>query len=279
MAKELKNKKPYFAIKDSSVKFNVKDVDTVGRTVCFVANTFNFFDSQHDILLPGCADKSILEHGPKSSAPDKIQHALFHDLCRLPGKFKTYDERVIDGMSVLYCESKLSNSTEGNDTLANYLAGIYNQHSIGLQYVDAEWVTKDAHGNSKKWDKVLAECINPEDADSHGQAFVVKEIKLFETSTVAFGANKLTPTLGMKSENKDAVMFDYLSKLDKLTQTIKSGTQSDGMMKIFEVQILQLKQMVSELFEQFTIKSIKDNPDTESKGLDVHSLIKNFSLK
>jgi len=271
-------KKPYYVIKDSNVDFSIKDVDTVGRTVCFVANTLNYFDKGSDILLPGCANKTISERGPLSNAPDKIQHALFHDLTRLPGKFKVFDERTIDGKQVLYCESKLSNTTEGNDTLANYLAEVYNQHSIGLQYVDITQVSKESHGNSKQWDNLMGECINPEDADTTGYAFAVKEIKLFECSTVAFGMNKLTPTLGMKSENKDAIMFDYLSKLDKLQQTLKSGSQSDSMMKTFEIQVLQLKQMLAELFESFAIKSIKDEVVPEKKGIDFAHLVNGFSI-
>lgn len=273
MVTELKNKKPYYAIKNSNVTMSIKDIDTAGRTVCLIANTLNFFDNQSDILLPNCAEKSIMENGPKSAAPDKIQHAMFHDLTRIPGKFKVFDQREIDGQIVLYAESKLSNSTEGNDALANYLAEIYNQHSIGLQYVNASWITKDSHGNSKQWSNLMDQCINPEDAEVVGQAFVVKELKLFECSTVAFGANKLTPTLGMKSENKEAIMFDYLSKLDKLQQTLKSGIQSDGMMKTFEIQVLQLKQMISDLFATFDVKNLKTEGVPEKTGIDFDYLI------
>lgn len=279
METSLKNKTGYYITKKSNVLFNVKDIDTVGRTVCLVANTLNFFDSQDDILLPGCADKSILENGPLSNAPDKIQHIMFHNMTRPAGKFKVFDQRVIDGKTVLYGESKLSNTVEGNDALANYSAGIYNQHSIGLQYVSAEWITKEAHGNSKKWENLMAECINPADAEAKGQAWVVKELKLFETSTVLFGANKLTETLGMKSENKNAVMFDYLSKIDLLTQILKSGSQSDGMMKSFELQILQLKQMASDIFEQFETKDEKEKQKLLlPKSLNLDTMAKHFTL-
>ena len=272
MKTDLKNKKStFYGVKDSSATFSIKDVDSVGRTICFVANTFNFFDYDKDILLPGCADKSIMERGPKSSAPDKIQHALFHDLTRIQGKIKLLEEREMDGKIVLYCESKLSDSTEGSDTLKNYLAEIYNQHSIGFQYMQVDMIEKDAHGNSKQWQKMIDACVNPADMDAVGYAYVVSEIKLFENSTVAFGANKLTPTLLIKSANKDAVMADYFGKLDKLNKTLKDGTQSDGMMKMFELQVLQLKQMITELFETVEIKNAKSKPTlmTCSCGCDL----------
>jgi hypothetical protein len=276
MANELKNKKPYYAIKDCGhLKMTIKDVDTSSRTVCMVLNTYNYFDSQMDILMPGCAAKSIAEKGVGSSAPDKIQHALFHDLTQLPGKFKVLDERKVDGMDCIYAESKLADTTIGNDTMKNYLAEIYNQHSIGLRYVNAGWVGKDA----TEWESIMKYCINRDEAESNGQAFIVKEIKLFEGSTVAFGANALTPCLGMKSGNKDAILYDCISKIDKLNQTLKSGTQSDSMMGLFELQILQLKQVITDVFDQLTPKSDKETgkPDL-SIGVNFDSLAHNFSL-
>lgn len=276
---EIKNvKKPYYAVKDCNLNVQVKDVDTNARTVCYIANTLNFFDSQSDILLPGCSDKSILERGPNSSAPDKIVHAMFHNLNRLPGKIKVLEQRDLDGMTCIYGETKLSNTTEGNDALINYADKIYNQHSIGLQYVQGrcEWIGRETPGD--KWKKLMATIINPEDAEAVGEAFVCSEIKLFENSTVTFGANKLTPTLGIKSEDKDLIIMEYLSRMDQLNSALKSGRQSDDMMRMFELQILQLKQAAIDLFEGMTIKSIKDKKDTEPKALDISFLANHFSL-
>ena len=264
----LKNKKPFYAVKDCGIDIQVKDVDTSSRTVCYIANTFNFFDSQNDVLLPGCVDKSLTERGPLSNAPDKIVHAMFHNLNRLPGKIKLMEQRVIDGMTVIYGETKLSTSTEGNDALINYADGIYNQHSIGLQYVQGacEWISRDTPGD--KWKKLLSQLINPETADQVGEAFVCSEIKLFENSTVTFGANKLTPTLGIKSEDKDLILMEYDSRLQQLLGAVKSGLQSDGMMKSFELQILQLRQAAADMVEHFGTKSIKDKTENVIQPID-----------
>lgn len=248
----------HYAVKDNGqLTMSVKDVSTSSRVVCAVLNTYNYLDSDNDVLMPGCCAKSIKERGVDSKAPNKILHALFHDTTRLPGKIQVLDERTIDGKEVLYMESKLSDTTEGNDTLKNYLAGIYNQHSIGFQYTKGQWVQRDAHGNSKQWDKLMESLINPEDAKDLDGIFRVEEIKLFEGSTVAFGANAATPTLGIKSHNKDAVMLDYMSRIDLLEKTLRDGTQSDEMMYRIELQVRQLKQAMVELFDQFQIKSIK----------------------
>ncbi len=255
---ELKTKNPYYGVKNNGlIKMSVKDVDTVSRTVCMVLNTYNFLDSDNDVLMPGCAARSIKARGVDSKSPDKVLHALFHDLTKLPGKVVTLDEREIDGAEVLYMESKLTDTTIGTDTLKNYVAGIYNQHSIGFEYQKGERVMREAHGNSKKWDSLIENIINPGDAEGKDSIYRIDEIKLYEGSTVAFGANALTPTLGMKSESKDAVMLDYISRIDLLEKTLKSGTQSDDMMYRIELQLLQMKQALTEIFEQFQVKSLK----------------------
>jgi len=261
MKEILKAKTDPFKTKDNGiVNFSVKDVDTANWTVCMVLNTYNFLDNDTDIFLMGCAKRSIDQRGPLSNAAGKIKHALFHDLTLLPGKIITLDEREIDGKKCLYAESKLSDTQEGNDTLTNYLDEIYDQHSIGFQYVKAEWVERDnQHGNSQKWDKLLQECVNPTDLEKTGRAYVVSEIKLFEGSTVAFGANSMTPAMGIKSANKDAALISYYSKMDKLAKALKNGKQSDEMMEIFELQILQLKQWIGEIFERFEIKEQKED--------------------
>lgn len=261
----VKNKEKHYGVKDNGcIKFSIKDVSTSSRTVCAVLNTYNFLDSDLDVLMPGCAAGSIKERGVDSKAPDKVLHALFHDLTRLPGKIITLDERTIDGKDCLYMESKLTDTVDGTDTLKNYLAGIYNQHSIGYQYSKGEWVYKESHGNSKKWETLMASLINADAAKDLDYMYRVDEIKLYEGSTVAFGANSLTPTLGMKSQNKEAVLLDYLQRIDLLEKILKTGTQSDDMMYRFELQILQLKQAFTELFDQFKIKSVKDE-DTVSE--------------
>lgn len=246
--------KEFYSIKNCGLEMQVKDIDTASRTVCFIGNTFNFMDDGQDILLPGCATKSITENGPSSNAPDKIQHAMFHDLTRIPGKMQKIEETTMDGTKCIYAESKLATSTEGNDALINYKAGIYNQHSIGFQNMQYEYVSADAHGNSKEgdmWKSVLADCMNPEEMTTAGMVRVIKEIKLWEISTVTFGMNKLTPTIGIKSADKEVVMLDLMGRIDKLSKQLHSGTQSDGMMRNFEIQILQIKQMVQDIFEQF----------------------------
>lgn len=217
------------------------DIDESSRVIKAVVNTYNFFDSDQDVLRKGCAAKSILERGSKSSAADKVVHALFHDLTRIVGKSMLEAETTIDGKEVLYTESYLPETTAGEDTLINYKAGIYNQHSIGFRYVNIEYIEKD----DDLFSKGLQNLINPEAAEAAGYFFDVKEINWYEYSTVAFGANKLTPYLGTKSANK---LDQYHAIITKMNTLVKKANRHEVKnKKLFKLQYKQLEQMIYEL--------------------------------
>lgn len=268
-----------YAVKSTGVA-SIKDVDSVGRTVSGFFNTYNFYDSDMDVLLLGSAKKTIKERGPASKAVAKIKHALNHDLTTLPGKIKVLEEREIGGVSGIYFETKMADTTLGNDTLKNYLEGIYDNHSIGFRYGQVEMIERDA----KDWNKYFDMIINQKDVGDI--MFIVKEIELYEGSTVAFGANKLTPYLGVKSGNKDSLRIALNDRINKISRTLKNGTQSDDMMSVLEVQMFQLKQMINELTELVPIprviekktdaKEMKD--ESASKGIDLTYVANNFKL-
>ena len=234
---------------------NYKELDESSRIIRAVVNTYNYFDSDSDVLANNCAKISLEQRGSKSDAHDKILHALFHDLTRLPGKSMEEAEITLKGNKVLYAESYLPETTLGEDTLINYKANIYNQHSIGFRYKDIEYVEKD----TDQWTRIINKLINPEEAEAKGYLFYVKEIELFEWSTVAFGANKLTPYLGIKSTNKNVQLSNLYTKLDELIKQSKKGIKDK---KIFDLQYLQIKQMIKEvLFEEPTIKEANKPSD------------------
>jgi hypothetical protein len=218
-----------------------KEIDEGQRTIKAVVNTYNYFDYDYDVLRVGCAKKSIQERGSNSQAPDKILHALFHDLRQLPGKSMNEKETEVNGNFVIYAESKLSESSDGEDTLIKYKDGIYNQHSIGFNYMQIEFVEKESEG----WDNYIRDLINPEDAENAGFGWDVKEIKLHEWSTVALGANRLTPYLGVKTQNKKILLENVFAKLKALVE--KSKRLEVKNKKIFELQYKQLQQMIYEL--------------------------------
>lgn len=246
-----KKMETFYKVKDN---FNTvtKDVDMTKRIVQSIPNTYYFFDSDSDVLLPGCASKSIQEAGPESNGAAKIKNVKDHVISDRIGKPVLLDERTVDGMKVMYGESKMLTTTLGDDMLIEYQEGVIDQHSIGFQYLDLEFITADA----KDWKTTINKLINGKDAEDAGYMFLVKEIKLFEWSPVSFGANELTPYLGVKSGNKDALRLKINSRLDLLEKQLRTGKQSDFAMLDYELETLQLKQIINELFNQQP--SIKD---------------------
>ena len=223
-----------------------KDVDMTKRTVKSIPNTYLFFDYDQDVLVPGCAVKTLQERGPNSNAAAKIKNVKDHNITQRIGKPELIDERKVDGMDVMYAESKMLTTTLGNDILIEYQEGVIDNHSIGFRYIDLEFITNE----SEEWKKWVDQLINPKEAEAAGYMFLVKEIAMMEWSPVSFGANKLTPYMGVKSGNKDGYIMKLHDRLDLLEKQLRSGTQSDLAMYDYSLEVLQLKQIISELFNQ-----------------------------
>lgn len=245
-----------------------KELDEQSRTIKAVANTLNFYDYDKDVLRPGSFNKSIQQRGSQSSSPDKIMHLLFHDLKRPVGKSDSENETTIDSKKVIYVESFLPETTDGENTLLNYKSEIYNQHSVGMNYIQIEYVEKDATG----WGKFIEKLINPEEAEKFGYGWDVSEVMWFEWSTVTFGANKLTEYLGTKSMNKMA-RYDTINK--KLNSLFKKALRREVKnKKLFDLQVKQLQQMILELT---TIQpSLKDTTVIvpSNKGIELSGFTK-----
>jgi hypothetical protein len=261
-----KNFNTYYGVKGNTNN-SVGDIDMNKRVVTGVNSTAMYFDSDADILLGGNANKSIAERGPKSNAEAKIKNVKDHILNRRIGVGQVLEERKIKSLTQIYFESKMMNNTDGNDTLIEYQEGGIDQHSIGFQYVGISLVTAD----DAEWKDWLSKVINPEDMESNGYAFLVSEIKLFEWSPVSFGANKLTPYLGVKSTNKEGMIIKLFERFDLLQKWLTHGRQSDERMNEYELEVLQIKQLTKELLQmQPSVKDILINerikqthPETE----------------
>jgi hypothetical protein len=171
--------------------------------VIFIGNTFKFVDSHLDMLLPGCADKTIKERG------SRIPHLRDHNHS-ITGKVgKTLDvytdmisvsefgiESEVKTTEAIFMKSLVKKSLDSK-TFDLYNEGEIDQHSIGMQYMRIELAANDPDYKEEfeVWEKYYSEVINKEVVDKRGYFWVVPEIKLFEISAVLFGSNELTPTV------------------------------------------------------------------------------------
>ena len=279
---EAEKKAAHYSVKYADA--NIIDVSTSSRIVTGFFNSYNFFDSDKDVLIMGAAKKSIEERGVNSNAVAKIKHALNHDLTTLVGKLQVLEETTKNGITGIYFESKIANTTLGNDTLINYKEGIYDNHSIGFKYNQLSLI--ESEKNPVAWNEVVSKLVNPEEAEKFGYLYIVKEINLFEGSTVAFGANSLTPFLGVKSGSKESMTLALVSKLNQLEYTVKNGMQSEEMLSTFELQIKQFKQIlkeieVAETFDKSTLAKVPSEAKSSEPikpKFDINAIIKNLNF-
>jgi uncharacterized protein len=180
----------YKSIKDNKFSFNADSL-----TVSGYLSIFNVVDSDGDLIVKGAYAKSISERGPDSSTHRKIAFLWQHDMADPIGRITVLKEDNVG----LYFEAILSDPEAVPSAKRAYTQlndKTLDQFSVGYAYV---------------WDKM--------EYDEAMDAFVCKEINLFEGSVVTLGANEYTFFDGMKSTQ----MKDAKTKLLKETESfIKS---------------------------------------------------------
>lgn len=263
---------------------SVKNVDLNRRTVQFIGNTYYYVDSDRDILIDGSAIKTISDRGPQSNASAKIKHLADHKMSvnEMVGKPTLIEETKMDGRTVIYCESEIFETQEGDDHLIKYQSGGYDQHSIGFRYVDIEYAEKESENSDAKayWNEYYPQLLNPEEADKYNYFWVVKEIELYEISVVTFGANSLTGVVGIKSKNKEDYLFELWSRTAALQEEIKTGRKGKDHLRSIDLQIKQINQVISDVvLKEPSLKPHLKEPqkiDTP-KAIDYNYLISNIN--
>jgi HK97 family phage prohead protease len=188
--------------------FEVKELSYNGesRTISGYAAIFNNRDKAGDILLKGCFAKSIQDRGPESQANDKIIMLWQHDQHEPIGKISV----LIEDEKGLYFEAVIDDVERGDQAIKQLESGTLNQFSIGYSYV---------------WEKC--------EYDQERDAFIVKEVVLYEISVVSIGCNGETEYLGLKSESTDPY--------EELKNEIESAIKGLPIRKKEEIQTLVRK--------------------------------------
>ena len=186
----------YFPVTSASI------VDENEHVIRVKFAAYGMPDSDRDILIKGCFAKSIAERGPESSTNRKIVFLWQHDMRDPIGKILKIEE-LDDGA---YADIRLSDFDAVPNAKRAYVQlkdGDINQFSFGFTYV---------------WDKL--------EYDEEQDAFIVKEVKLYEISVVTLGANELTEYIGEIENRTDEEIkkaFKELSTKNKIKfNSIKS---------------------------------------------------------
>jgi len=180
------------------------------RTIMVYYSAFGNVDSDGDIITPGAFTKTLKENGPQ--AKNRVWHLMNHSTDKPIAKPFSMEEDAFG----LKAQVKLPNTTLGNDLYELYKAGHITEHSIGFQTV-------------KSQDK--------------GQFKEITEIKLYEGSSVLWGANANTPTVSVKSEGKPEV----IDEINKTIKSLRTGNFTDATFELLELRLKQLQQYLSEI--------------------------------
>ena len=208
----------FYLTKD--VSDSIKDVDTVQGIVTGYFSIFGNKDSDGDIVLPGAYRKTLKENGPNSEKP-RILHLYMHD----PYKPLAKPHVLKEDKTGLYFESKISDTALGKDVLQLYLDKVLTEHSIGYQIVKRE-------------------------VDEKEETQKLIELKLWEGSTVSWGANMDALVSTVKTEGKDSHSWEILiKKLDAL-QSAVNGNYTDETARQLEIYFNQLKQLAISLLTE-----------------------------
>jgi uncharacterized protein len=201
-----------------SFEQSVKDVDTVQGIVSGYFSKFGNKDSDGDIIQKGSYTKTIQENFKR------IKHLLDHDRTKAVGVIQELKEDDYG----LYYVSKAGRHTLGQDFLKMAEDGIITEHSVTIVPI------------KQKQSEEL-------------KANIITEVKMMEGSSLQFwGANEMTPIVGVKSESD---LFDLINVLEK---ALRNGTYSDETFKQIEKRYNGLKDIFTSA-EKITDAEIEKN--------------------
>lgn len=222
---------------------SVKDVDTVKGIVTGYFSIFGNKDSDGDIILPGAFKKTLQENGPES-ARSRILHLYQHR----PEWLLAKPSILREDEKGLYFESQISHTAMGKDVIMLYQDGVLTEHSIGFNIV--------------KWER-----------DENSDTTKLTELKLWEGSTVSWGANSEARVEGVKSMNKEEWGF-LMAKLEAMTKALKDGTYTDDTMRQLQIHTEQLKTYIISLAATFEPPSTQKTEEPKVTVEDVISKLR-----
>lgn len=215
----------------------VKDVDMKGRIVTGYFSTWGYDsngmplpDSDGDVMQKGAFTNTVNMNGPM--AANRIWHLFNHDT----GKPLNKPYVLKEDETGLYFETKFPDTKLANDILTLYKEGAITEHSIGYNVIQSR--------NENNYN-------------------VLQEVRLWEGSSVLWGANQVTPTTGIKAE-------EYGLKASILNELLHDGNLSDETFLMIEKMLQDIKDM----FRAGTTEP--EQPETKEPTSDPEGLVLNF---
>lgn len=206
-----------FSVKSN---FELKDADEKTGIVTGYCSIFGNIDSDNDMIMPGAFAKTIQERGPGSAKP-RIKHLWQHDSWQPVG----VPTVLIEDDKGLYFETQFGKDQFSQDKLQQHIDKIITELSIGYNTIKREDVMDE--GGNIEHRKLL-------------------ELKLWEYSSVTWGANSLTEVTSAKGESAE-ILASLLKRIDALNKALKNGKYTDESCESFESEIEKIKSIIKSL--------------------------------
>ncbi len=214
---------------------SIKDIDEKNGVVTGYFSIFGNKDSDSDVITKGAYKKTLSENY------NRVKHLYQHDSFRPLAGVKNNKLVVKEDSKGLYFESTISQTSWGRDAIKLYADGVVDEHSVGFQTVKAV------------------------DRSDYRE---ITEIKLWEGSTVTWGANELA--LSKSAFDVDSVT----KKMDSVIKSIRTGKYENE--EIFDSLEYYFKQL-QQLFINLTNKSESSTqPELSVEPVEAIKSIDNF---
>jgi HK97 family phage prohead protease len=198
----------------------IEDIDEVKGLVTGYFSAFNNIDSDGDVIVSGAYKKTVAENGPIGK--NRIMHLLQHNPLMPLAKPM---ELMEDGKGLRFT-SKITETSYGKDVIKLYAEGVFNEHSVGFEIIKS---------------------------DNKAGYREIREIKLWEGSTVTWGANPNTPIESMKSWDKPKSE----EMIAKFCNILRNGDLTDESMIQLEIGLKQIENHLKALESVQIVESVE----------------------
>lgn len=184
----------------------ITEVDAKSRTVEGYFSIFGNVDSDGDMIMPGAFTKTIKESG------HRVKHLYQHDV-----RYPVAKPIITEDTRGLKFRSTISDTSIGRDLIKLYQDGVIDEHSIGFNTIKQQ-----KKSNYKE----------------------LTELRLWEGSSVTWGANSLSIGGPAKSMTKEAA----IDRMDAIYKAIRNGRyENDELFEQLDIYHQQLKQFILDL--------------------------------
>lgn len=192
------------------------DIDTTGKRVKIAISKMGNEDNDRDVIVPGAANKTLKERGP--SGTNQIWHLADHTPS-LKYAFGKFSEMGIE-KDYLWGLSTYKDNSTWREAWPLYESGDITEHSIGFSI--------PKNGSKKE-----------------GNIRYITEIKLYEGSSVLWGANPNTPTLFVGKSLNLAQKTDFIHR--EMDYLIKNCDRLDeDNISLFRIKLEQVQTLLAD---------------------------------